>query len=155
LELSIFIQSNIAFDTTTVALSRYADVELLLFQHKTTEALVAIDSMLVDLPGHDLTDDLLYVKADIKKQQGEFGEAAELLNKIVEEYGKGLLGARSYYELGMLYENNIKDKDRALELYNDFLKKYPGSIYTTEVRKRFRILRGDAHFVEESPAINY
>jgi outer membrane protein assembly factor BamD (BamD/ComL family) len=155
LELSIFIQSNIAFDTTTVALSRYADVELLLFQHKTTEALVAIDSMLVDLPGHDLTDDLLYVKADIKKQQGEFGEAAVLLNKIVEEYGKGLLGARSYYELGMLYENNIKDKDRALELYNDFLKKYPGSIYTTEVRKRFRILRGDAHFVEEPPAINY
>lgn len=154
LELSIFIQSNIAFDTSTVALSRYADVEMLLFQHKTTAALVEIDSMLVDLPGHDLTDDLLYVKADIKKQLGEFNDAAELLNKIVEEYGKGLLGARSYFELGMLYENNIKDKDRALELYNDFLKKYPGSIYTTEVRKRFRVLRGDAHFVEEAPAIN-
>lgn len=154
LELSIFIQSNIAFDTSTVALSRYADVEMLLFQHKTIAALAEIDSMLVDLPGHDLTDDLLYVKADIKKQRGEFNEAAELLNKIVEEYGKGLLGARSYFELGMLYEHNIKDKDRALELYNDFLKKYPGSIYTTEVRKRFRVLRGDAHFVEEAPAIN-
>lgn len=154
LELSIFIQSNIAFDTTTVALSRYADVEMLLFQHKTTAALVEIDSMLVDLPGHDLTDDLLYVKADIKKQLGEFYEAAELLNKIVEEYGKGLLGARSYFELGMLYESNIKDKNKALELYNDFLKKYPGSIYTTEVRKRFRVLRGDAHFVEDPPAIN-
>jgi outer membrane protein assembly factor BamD (BamD/ComL family) len=154
LELSIFIQSNIAFDTTTVALSRYADVEKLLYQHKTEEALAEIDSMLVDLPGHDLTDDLLYVKADIKKQTGEFTETAALLSRIVEEYGKGLLGAKSYFELGMLYENYIKDKNKALDLYNDFLKKYPGSIYTTEVRKRFRVLRGDEHFVEQPPAIN-
>ena len=78
----------------------------------------------------------------------------QTFRRIVEEYGKGLLGAKSYFELGMLYENNIKDKDRALELYNEFLRKYPGSIYTTEVRKRFRVLRGDAHFVEEAPAIN-
>ncbi len=154
LELSIFIQSNTAFDTSTVALSRFADVELLLYQHKTNAALAEIDSMLVALPGHDLVDDLLYVKAEIKKQLGDFLEAAELLNKIVEEYGRGLLGAKSYYELGLLYENSINDKNRALELYNDFLKRYPGSIYTTDVRKRFRVLRGDEHFVEESPAIN-
>jgi tetratricopeptide (TPR) repeat protein len=154
LELSIFIQSNTALDTSIVALSKYADIELLLYQHKTLEALTEIDSMLVALPGHDLTDDLLYVKADIKKQNGEFIEAAELLGRIVEEYGKGLLGAKAYFELGMLYENSIKDKDKAQEIYNDFLKKFPGSIYTTDARKRFRVLRGDPYFVEKPPVIN-
>lgn len=153
LELSVFIQSNTAFDTSTVALSRYADVQLLLYQHKSAEALIEIDSMLVTWPGHDLTDDLLYVKADIKKKNGDFNEAAELLNRIVEEYGKGLLGAKSYFELGVLYEDNIKDKEKAQEIYNDFLKKYPGSIYTTDARKRFRVLRGDPHFAED-PLIN-
>jgi outer membrane protein assembly factor BamD (BamD/ComL family) len=78
-------------------------------------------------------------------------EAAILLDLIVLEHGRGLLGAKSYYELGLLYEDHILDKEKALEIYTDFLKKYPGSIYTTDARKRLRILRGDSHFVEESP----
>jgi outer membrane protein assembly factor BamD (BamD/ComL family) len=154
LELSIFIQSNTALDTSTVALSRYADIKLLLYQHKTTSALAEIESMLVDLPGHDLTDDLLYLKADIKKQEGEFLEATIILYLIVQDYGKGLLGDKSYFELAMIYEKNIKDKEKALELYNDFLKKYPGSIYTTEARKRFRVLRGDDNYVEAPTEVN-
>jgi outer membrane protein assembly factor BamD (BamD/ComL family) len=154
LDLSIFIQSNTALDTSTVALSRFADVKLLLYQHKTAAALVEIESMLVELPGHDLTDDLLYLKADIKKQAGKFLEATLILHKIVQDYGDGLLGAKSYFELAMIYENNLHDKEKALELYNDFLKKYPGSIYTTEARKRFRVLRGDDHYVEAPAEVN-
>jgi outer membrane protein assembly factor BamD (BamD/ComL family) len=150
LELSIFIQSNTALDTSTLALKRYADIELMLYQHQTANALAAIDSMLVEFAGHDLTDDLLFLKAGIKKEAGEFTEAAALLQKIVDEYGRGLLGAKSYYALGLLYEDELQDKAKALELYNDFLKRYPGSIYTTDVRKRYRVLRGDPHFVEES-----
>jgi len=149
LELSIFIQSNTALDTSTTALKKYASIELLLYQHKTNEALAAIDSMLSEFEGHELTDDLLYLKADIEKKTGNFMEAARLLKKIVDEFSTGLLGAKAYYELGLLYENQIKDKDKALEIYGDFLKKFPGSIYTTDARKRFRVLRGDPHFVEE------
>jgi tetratricopeptide (TPR) repeat protein len=149
LALSIFIQSNTALDTSTTALKKFADIELLLYQNKATEALAEIDSMLIKYAGHELTDDLLYIKAEIKKRTGEFNETAALLRQIVDEYGVGLLGAKAYYNLGLLYENQIKDKEKALELYNDFLKRYPGSIYATDVRKRFRVLRGDANFAEE------
>jgi len=149
LDLSIFIQSNTALDTSTIALKKYADIELLLYQHKTEQALAEIDKALASAPGHDLTDDLLYLKADIKKKAGQFNESAVLLQRIVDEYEKGLLGAKSYYELGMLYQDYIMDEEKARTIYNDFLKKYPGSIYTTDVRKRFRILRGDVNFVEE------
>jgi len=150
LELSIFIQSNTALDTSTVALSRFADIELLLHQHKTEEALEEIDTMLLAFEGHDLTDDLLYLKAKINKEAGNFLEASIVLHLIVENYGDGLLGAKSYFELGLLYESSIKDKEKAQEIYNNFLKKYPGSIYTTDARKRFRILRGDENYTEET-----
>jgi outer membrane protein assembly factor BamD (BamD/ComL family) len=149
LDLGIFIQSNTALDTSTTALKRYADIELLLHQHKTDQALADIDDALTSLPGHDLTDDLLYLKADIHKQEGHFDKSVDLLQRIVEEYGDGLLGAKSYYEMGILYQDYLQDKGKASEIYNDFLKKYPGSIYTTDVRKRYRILRGDINFVEQ------
>lgn len=149
LDLSIFIQSNTALDTSTVALKKYADIELMLYQHKTHAASTIIDSMLIVLEGHDLIDNLLYLKSGILKEEGNFTEAAILLDLIVLEHGDGLLGAKSYYELGLLYQDNIKDEEKALEIYNDFLKKYPGSIYSTDARKRLRILRGDSHFIEE------
>ena len=149
LDLSIFIQSNTALDTSTLALKSFADIELMLYQHKTDAASAAIDSLLLEMEGHDLIDDLLYLKAAILKEAGNFMEAAVLLDIVVLEHGDGLLGAKSYYELGLLYQDHIKDEEKALEIYNNFLKKYPGSIYTTDARKRLRILRGDSHFVEE------
>ncbi len=150
LSLSIFIQSNTALDTSTTALKKYAAIELMLYQHQTTRALAAIDTMLVEFAGHELTDDLLYLQAGIEKQTGNFTAAAALLQKIVDDYGDGLLGAKAYYELGMLVEEQLQDKTRALELYKDFLTRYPGSIYITDVRKRFRVLRGDPNYVEQN-----
>ena len=143
MDLSIFIQSNTALDTSTAALQKYADIELLLYQNKTELALNEIETLLSTNPNHDLVDDLLYLKSEVHKQAGKFDVSAELLNRIVVEFGNGLLGAKAYYELGLLYEDHIKDELRAREVYNDFLIKYPGSIYTSEVRKRFRKLRGD------------
>ena len=42
-----------------------------------------------------------------------------------------------------LYENKLKDPAKAMELYQDLLTKYPGSLFVVEARKRFRALRGD------------
>ena len=42
-----------------------------------------------------------------------------------------------------LYERYLNDKEKAKQLYQDLLTKYPGSIYVVEARKRFRDMRGD------------
>ena len=39
--------------------------------------------------------------------------------------------------------NKLKDLDKAKSIYQEFLTKYPASVYTIEARKRFRKLRGD------------
>ena len=49
----------------------------------------------------------------------------------------------SYFLQGEIYERQLKDKDKAMEIYREFLNKYPGSVYAAEARKRFRALRGD------------
>ena len=50
-------------------------------------------------------------------------------------------------ELSCLFSSINLLKFRAMEIYQEFLISFPGSIYSADVRKRFRTLRGD--FTEE------
>jgi hypothetical protein len=47
------------------------------------------------------------------------------------------------YHRAELHENKLNDKTKAMELYQDLLVNYPGSLYVVEARKRYRTLRGD------------
>ena len=47
------------------------------------------------------------------------------------------------YLLARIQEEDVKDRAKAQELYNQVIIKFPGSIYVAEARKRFRKLRGD------------
>jgi hypothetical protein len=42
-----------------------------------------------------------------------------------------------------IQETELKNKVKAMELYEKILMDYSGSTYTVEARKRFRKLRGD------------
>ena len=56
---------------------------------------------------------------------------------------KTYLADDAYFLQGEIYERQLGDKDKAMEIYRNFLTKYPGSVYAAEARKRFRQLRGD------------
>ena len=45
--------------------------------------------------------------------------------------------------MARIQEEDLKDKAKAQELYQQVLTKFPGSIFGAEARKRFRKLRGD------------
>jgi outer membrane protein assembly factor BamD (BamD/ComL family) len=75
-----------------------------------------------------------------------------LIEKIIKEFPDDVLADDAYYLEGDIYENRLKNKEKAMEIYRDFLNKYPGSVYVAEARKRFRNLRGD--FAEEKPIVN-
>ncbi len=143
MDLSILIQDNTGLDSTTEAMKEYSAIDLLLFQNKTTEALVKTDSMLIKFPDHSLTDELLWLRAKIYRKMGDYPNAITSLEKINSNYPDDILGDNALYMLGNIYEENIKDNAKAMELYQNFMVKYPGSIFTVEARKRFRLLRGD------------
>jgi tetratricopeptide (TPR) repeat protein len=143
MNLSILIQDNTALDTSALALKEYAAVDLLLFQNKIEEALATLNKMEEKYKGHSLSDEILFLKSKIYRRKGEYENAVNSLNKITEHYSEDILGDDALFMLGSIYEDNIKDKEKAMEIYQNFLIKYPGSIYSAEARKKFRILRGD------------
>ncbi|HEX8425020.1 tetratricopeptide repeat protein [Hymenobacter sp.] len=144
MQLSLLITDNTAMDTAGVALRDYATVEQLVFQNKLPEALRSLDALLQKYPGHALQDDAWYLKAQLQRRTGDYRAAVATLEKITGNPKYDVLSDDAMFLLASIQEENLQDKEQAKALYNQFLVKYPGSIYVAEARKRFRKLRGDS-----------
>ena len=46
-------------------------------------------------------------------------------------------------DLAEIYEVSLNNNAKASEYYQKIIIDFPGSLYVTEARKRFRLLRGD------------
>lgn len=90
-----------------------------------------------------MADDVYWLEANLRQQQGEYQQSAELFQKIVDEFPDDVLADDAFFRLGQVYEEQLRDKARAMDIYRQFLDKFPGSVYAAEARKRFRQLRGD------------
>lgn len=162
MELSMRIKENIAFDSVGEALKQYATIELLLYQNKQREAFEKLkllkDGQSVQQGGkvtafsnQTILDDVYWLEANMRMKQGEFTESIALLEKILKEYPDDVLSDDAYFLQGEIYERQFKNKEKAMEIYREFLNKYPGSVYAAEARKRFRSLRGDFSTETEIP----
>lgn len=143
MELSMRIKENTAMDTVGEAMKLYAAAELDFVQNKTEQALAKLDQIEKKFPKHTLTDDIYWLKANLKIKQGQYVEGVALLQKIQTEYPDDVLADDALFTQGEIYELRLKNKDKAMEIYRAFLDKYPGSVYAAEARKRYRQLRGD------------
>lgn len=144
LALSLLIQDNMGLDSNITGLLIYSKADLLLFQNKDEEALKTLDTLLKELPGHSLSDEVLMKKAEIMKKKGRFEEQASFLQTIIEKYATDILADDAYFMLADLYEKKLLNKEKAMNLYQELLVKFPGSSFGVEARKRYRSLRGDA-----------
>lgn len=143
LDLSLVISDAIGIDTNAVPLSMFASSELLILQHQYNKALARLDSINSLFSEHTLGDDIYYKKAEIYKLTNRYAEAAKMYENILEFYPTDLYGDDALFKEAELYERYLNDKEKAKQLYQDVLVKYPGSIYVVESRKRYRDLRGD------------
>lgn len=143
MDLSLLISDALAVDTNTAPLLIFARADLLAFQNKDDLAMITLDSITTLFPNHALADDILYRKAQLEIKHGKFTEAAAFYEAILTNYGNDILGDDALFKLADLNETKFKNIDKAKELYQQLLEKYPGSLYVVEARKRFRKLRGD------------
>ena len=142
-QLSLLIVDNTGMDSTEAAMRWYADIELLLLQNKTDEAVDNLNKMWTKYADHTIADEVLWLRANTFMKQGKNAEALEDLKKIVTSYPNDILGDDAMFTQGKIYEERLKDKQAAMDAYQKVLTQYPGSIYGAEARKRFRALRGD------------
>lgn len=143
MDLSMLIKNNTILDSTQKALRAYADVDLMLYQNKQIKANKALDSLIEQYEEHPILDELLWLKSRLTKQKGEYEKSIELLTQIVYDMPYGILTDDALFEMAMIYEELIDDKEKAQQYYQQLLTDYPGSIFVAEARKRFRNLRGD------------
>ena len=54
-------------------------------------------------------------------KKGEFEKAISLLQKILDEYGQDMLADDAYFLQGEIYERHLGDKEKAMEIYREFL----------------------------------
>ncbi|MBB4078981.1 tetratricopeptide (TPR) repeat protein [Lewinella aquimaris] len=143
LDLSVFIMDNLGLDTSAVALQTYADAELLTFQNRFDEAFATLDKLVDDFPGHDLEDDVVYLRGRLYHKLRKYDEAAGQYQKVIDNYPKSIRLDNALFALAGLYENQLDDKAKAQQLYETLFIDYSNSILAVEARKKYRELRGD------------
>ncbi len=143
LSLALLISDNIGYDSTMDALMLYSKADLLSYRNKNEEALVVLDSLVMQFPGHSLTDEAWYKAARIYDVKRNWTMEDSLYGRILVEYSEDILADDALFQRAELQERKLKDNTKAMELYQELLTKYPGSLFVVEARKRFRSLRGD------------
>jgi len=144
LALSLLISDNMGEDSSMDALQLYASADLLSYRNKNDEAIATLDSLHKLFPDHSLTDEAWFKEAQIRDAQRKWASEDSLYELIIAKYGDGVLADDALFHRAELYERKLNKADKAMELYQDLLTKYPGSLFVVEARKRFRALRGDA-----------
>ena len=146
IDLSLLIKDNTVLDTSDFVMKEYASIELVEFQNKKLEAKDKYLDMLDKYPGHSLTDEIHWNISKIYLELGNYEEALVHLQVLHETHSQDILGDDAMYKMAEIYEMYLFDSVKAMEIYKSFLITYPGSIYVSEARKRYRKLRGDNIF---------
>ena len=143
IDLSVFITDNLGLDTTAVPLGMYAEAEMLLFQNDIDGALALVQDLRTEFPKHKLEDDILYLEARVFEKRHLYEDAIKKYREIVDEYPEGIRADNALFAIGRLYEEQLKDYEKARAAYEELFIEYNNSTYSIDARKRYRILRGD------------
>ena len=143
IKLSTFITENIGIDSFEIPLKLYAQGQLALFQMNFESAFLKFDTLETTFTDHILLDDLWMEKASWYLKVGDLKKAELYLEKIIAFEKEQLLKDEAIFTLAeILYNDNIRQSE-ASALYEKIIQNHPSSIFVTEARKKFRMLRGD------------
>ncbi len=143
MELSLLIADNMDADSTYTGLGYYSRAGLLIYRMKYDEALQTLDTIKMLGLYHPLDDEVLYSKAEIYMARSLYAEADSLLARIADDYKFEILADNALFKRAELNAGPLENPSGAMEMYQQLILDYPGSLFATEARKRFRQLRGD------------
>ncbi len=155
-DLYLKIIDNEPVDSIPTGLKELAKAELLFYQNKNNDALSELNNLLssknqsekkiaIGLNSWDVIyDDALFLKSKILIKEKDFEKAILNLQKIIEADDQSFLIDDVYFMIASIYDENLKNVEKAKEYYQKIIFEHPSSIYLVEARKRFRKLRGDS-----------
>ncbi|TAE60654.1 MAG: tetratricopeptide repeat protein [Bacteroidetes bacterium] len=141
IKLGLLIIDNTGLDSTTTALEMFAQAQLLTYQRKYTESMAKLDSLAQAFPDHPLADEILWEKANIYLKNNDIQTTLSYLERILDVFSYDIYGDDALYTKARIYDFTLKQPEAAMQMYLEFLTRFPGSLYSVEIRKRIRELR--------------
>ena len=141
--LFLIITDNEPVDSIPSGLIQYAKADLLAFQNKNQEAITLLTEVTSKYKGMPIEDEALYKQAKLFVLEQEYENAITNFENIIEMDAEGILVDDAYYYLAELYNNQLKDSEKASEYYQKIIFDHTSSIYLVDARKKYRKLRGD------------
>ncbi|NOY76304.1 MAG: tetratricopeptide repeat protein [Calditrichaeota bacterium] len=140
LDLQLLIQEN--KDDHAAALQLFAS-GMYLSRRNHYEA--AVDSLLraVSLDSQaPLADRALLEAGRIKEKTKDWYGAIKIYQLLVTSYSKSVYSDEALNRVGLIYEKDLKDFEKARQTYESILIHYPQSVLGDELRKKVRELEG-------------
>lgn len=142
MELSLLIIDNLGIDSNYQALKWYGQALLYEKQQQFGLSWSFMDSIVINFPGHALSDEILFVKARIRQQQGQFQQAADLLETLSLAYNFDILADNALYQLGLLYAYQLNNPEKAKVIFEKLIVNFGSSVYLVDARREYRKIRG-------------
>ncbi len=143
LQLSLMISDNSLEDTLQTALKKFARADLLALQTKDQEAITQLEDIILNHKGESIEDEALLKQGELYVKTKQYAKAEANYKKLIELFSEDILADDAHYSLAKLYENQLAQPEKAKQLYEQIIFTYEDSIFFTEARMRFRMLRGD------------
>ncbi len=94
----------------------------------------ACEAFALGNPISDLAPSYLYRAAEMARTLKTFPKALNIYDWIEDKYPNYEKTATTLFLKGFMYENELKDKKKAKEVYNNFLNKYPENKLVADVK---------------------
>lgn len=85
-------------------------------------------------PKSDKTANYLYKAGEVARSSGDMRRSVSLLEQLYGDYGSYEKAPQALFLAGFIYENDLKNLDKAKEIYNTFMKKYPSHELAASVK---------------------
>lgn len=143
LEMYLLIIDNTAEDSTQTALKKFARADFKLYQNKKDEALAGFKDILDNEKSEVIKDATLLRMGKIYEGKGQYDLALQYYQQIIDKYKDGIYVDEALFFSAEIYNDKLKQPEKAKPLYEKVLFEHEDSIYFIEARKQFRLLRGD------------
>jgi TolA-binding protein len=147
LALGQLITDNTILDTSDFVMQQFAAIDLLLFTNQKAKAKEQIDIALEKFKAHSIYDELQMRAANLELENGNYLAAINHLDVVIEKFPTEVNGDDALYLKGVILQEYLLKIEDAQETYLKFLKTYPGSRHSAEVRKLIRNNRS----IEQTP----
>jgi len=145
LDLFLLISDNTVEDSTQVALKKFARADFLLYQNKKKEALTAFQNILKEHKGEDIEAVTLLRIGKTYEKMGDYANALDNYAEIINKHKESIYIDEALYFSAEIYNEGMKDPERAKPLYEEMIFKHEDSIYYVDSRNKYRKLRGDTN----------